>query len=266
MNQKIRASAIQLIQLAMVMVILMSYLPIHNVLAKSLPNNVQPYLLHLAQSTPSAPVRVIIQQSTPHVSLANAIADLGGTVTADLSIINAIAVELRAEAVPQLASIEGVRWISYDAPVLKTGGPDGTVSMSNLKNVYDQVVNAPKAWSQGYQGSSVSVAVVDSGITSSMDLMGNAQNRKLADVAFYDGYEYNGLNQMAIDGYGHGTHVAGIIGGNGANSSGKYIGIAPKVKLLNVKVSNDQGAGTIANVVKGLQWIYRIRMSTISVS
>jgi serine protease AprX len=96
----------------------------------------------------------------------------------------------------------------------------------------------------------VSVAVVDSGINPQQDLytvMG--VNRLVAAAAFNSGY-----NQSVYDGYGHGNHVAGIVGGNGSRSSGAYIGVAPMVNLINVKVSDDQ-ASTTANVVRGLQWI-----------
>ena len=43
------------------------------------------------------------------------------------------------------------------------------------------------------------------------------------------------------DRYGHGSHVAGIIGGNGANSGGKYNGIAPESKLINLRVLDETG-------------------------
>ncbi len=59
-----------------------------------------------------------------------------------------------------------------------------------------------------------------------------------------------------IDEYEHGTHVAGIIAGNGTASKGKYTGVAPGVNLLNVRVSNDQGLTYTSDVVAGLQWIY----------
>ena len=58
------------------------------------------------------------------------------------------------------------------------------------------------------------------------------------------------------DGNGHGTLVAGVIGSNGRGSSGKNPGIAPQVKLVSVKVSNDDGASSVADVLVGLQWVY----------
>jgi serine protease AprX len=101
------------------------------------------------------------------------------------------------------------------------------------------------------------VAVVDSGVNEQEDLttvMG--RNRIVARVRFNNDY-----NQSFQDGYGHGNHVANIIGGNGRVSGGAYIGVAPEVDLVNVKVSNDDGSATMSNVVSGLQWIYDNRQA-----
>lgn len=71
--------------------------------------------------------------------------------------------------------------------------------------------------------------------------------------------------------FGHGTHVAGIIGGNGFSSKGKYIGIAPACNFIAVKVLDHRGDGNISDVLAGLQWIidnrkkYNIRIVNISV-
>ena len=74
------------------------------------------------------------------------------------------------------------------------------------------------------------------------------------------------------DNYGHGTHIAEIIAGDGSNSSGKYLGVAPKVKLVSVKVSDDTGMVLTSDAVAGLQWIldnkakYNIQVVSISLN
>jgi serine protease AprX len=99
-------------------------------------------------------------------------------------------------------------------------------------------------------GSGVTVAVVDSGITTSHpDFNTSAGTRVIASTEF-------GINLTTEDEYGHGTHVAGIIGGTGAASGGKYRGVAPGVNLVNVKVSDISGMTYESNVVDGLQWVY----------
>jgi len=215
----------------------------------------QPELLQLIAAEPQAEFSVIVQKLTADVDLHGVIARLGGQITADLSIINSFAAELPAHAIVELAQHPGVRWVSYNAPVVKTGGPDGTVNTAALLNVYNKAIGADRLWAEGYQGSSVTVAVVDSSIADLNDFKqsygGNGELRIRATATIVGGSDFG------KDWYGHGTHVAGIIGGNGTNSSGRYIGVAPQVKLVAVDVSNEQGAGTIANVIAGLQWIYK---------
>ena len=124
----------------------------------------------------------------------------------------------------------------------------GPVDASRLTSVYNSVVGATNVWNQapGYvQGQGVTVAVVDSGILKTSDI----EKRLVASVSLNPDF------QMAADKYGHGTHVSGIVAGNGNLSAGNYVGTAPKTNLANVKVSNDQGMSTESIVIKGLQWV-----------
>ena len=230
---------------------------------------VQPVLLQMAEAQPEARVSVIVQKMAKSTRVEEQVARLGGEVTADLHIINAFAAELPGKAVPALARADGVRWVSLDAPMVKSACTQ-CVDTSRLKNAYVRTIGADRLWNTApyLQGQGVSVAVVDSGINPQQDLytvMG--VNRLVAAAAFNSGY-----NQSVYDGYGHGNHVAGIVGGNGSRSSGAFIGVAPMVNLINVKVSDDQGASTTANVVRGLQWIkdnrnrYNIRVVNISLN
>ena len=94
------------------------------------------------------------------------------------------------------------------------------------------------------------MAIVDSGVNPQDDLS-SQDNRVVASVQFN-----NGSIPSVNDSYGHGTHVAGIVAGDGSDSNGMYIGVAPRANIINVKVSDDQGSGTASNLVSGLQWIY----------
>ena len=68
----------------------------------------------------------------------------------------------------------------------------------------------------------------------------------------------------------HGTHVSGIIAGNGFSSKGKYMGIAPDSNIIGVKVLRDDGSGNISDVIAGIQWVvnnkekYNIKVLTLS--
>src|SRR5581483_11405941 len=88
-------------------------------------------------------------------------------------------------------------------------------------------------------GTSVGVAVIDSGITDHPDLhKASGASRVVYSESFV------AADITTADAYGHGTHVAGLIGGNGSSSSlGKgygrqYAGMAPGVNLINLRVLN----------------------------
>lgn len=61
----------------------------------------------------------------------------------------------------------------------------------------------------------------------------------------------------AYDDNSHGTHVAGIIAGNGAASRGRYCGLAPESRLVVLKVLDKNGEGSASDVIMGLNWIVR---------
>ena len=74
------------------------------------------------------------------------------------------------------------------------------------------------------------------------------------------------------DSFGHGTHVAGIIGGTGKKSNGHYRGVAPGVSFLDIKVIGDDGTGLTSNVIKAIDWLiqnqheFNIRVANLSLS
>src|ERR1043165_2563094 len=141
---------------------------------------------------------------------------------------------------------------------------DSFVDGSNQVNVYNQVIGATKLWNttNKLQGKDVTVAVVDSGIYKTKDLSGRVKINVNFNPSYHDGN----------DRYGHGTFVAGIIAGNGNRSNGKYIGVAPKSTLLNVRIANDQGMMYESDVIDSLQWIfenkdkYHIRVVNLSLN
>ena len=104
----------------------------------------------------------------------------------------------------------------------------------------------------------VTVAVLDSGVTRHPDL-------KDALLAFRDFSGKGGKNkkrqydQTPYDDYGHGTHVSGILCGSGALSLGRYQGICPRAKLLMGKVLDENGDGSVDDMLKGMEWILETR-------
>ena len=235
----------------------------------SAPVSIQPILVQMAAERPDAMISVIVQKTVKDTSVEELVANLGGKVTADLSIINAFAADVPASAIQELASANGVRWISLDA-VMNSTACTQCIDTTKLANAYIKAIRADQIWNNSpyLQGQGVGVAVVDSGVNSNGDLYTAAGvNRQVANVRFN-----SDVNQNTSDGYGHGTVVSSIVGGDGSDSTGKYIGVAPMVNIINVKVSNDNGSAATKDVVSGLQWVlnnkarYNIRVVNLSLN
>ncbi|MET0132720.1 MAG: S8 family serine peptidase, partial [Kibdelosporangium sp.] len=105
-------------------------------------------------------------------------------------------------------------------------------------------IGAPAAWQAGFTGTGVTVAVLDTGV--------DETHPDLADREV-GGQNFSG-SPDAGDHYGHGTHVASIIAGTGAKSGGKYRGVAPGARILDVKVLKDNGSGADSGIIAGMQW------------
>jgi serine protease AprX len=113
-------------------------------------------------------------------------------------------------------------------------------------------VGAPVAWSSGLNGTGIGVAVIDSGVYNHPDL--NAANSSNSRVVYRQSFIGGELN----DDFGHGTHVAGIVGGNGSSSDQQgafrtFKGIAPNVNILDLRVLNQDGASNDSVVIAAIQ-------------
>ncbi|SOD63406.1 Serine protease, subtilisin family [Streptomyces zhaozhouensis] len=102
-------------------------------------------------------------------------------------------------------------------------------------------IGAPAAWEAGFDGTGVTVAVLDSGIDTSHPDLDEGRVVGSADFSGSDTTE---------DLFGHGTHVASIVGGAG----GALTGVAPGADLLNGKVMDDSGFGTDSGIIAGMEW------------
>jgi len=212
-------------------------------------------------------VQVIVQKRDPGEELNALIQQLGGDVTYELSIINALSAQVPASSLPALATSPLVRLLSIDAPVESAGllmaknNKKGNTDAIPATNNYLETLNVRPVWAMGLQGQGIGVAVIDSGISPS-----NEFTSIKATVTFNAGATTtNDLN-------GHGTHVAGILAGTGANSGGAYRGIAPGIDLISLKIGDDQGMATESDIVAAMQWVlenkaaYNIRVVNLSVN
>lgn len=252
--------------LLLLFALLLSVLPSHDIAGQLwAQQKLHPLLRSLAAQDGNQTVRVIVQQNAPDQRLA---VNWKESIVRELPIIHGLVLEMPAKNLPRLAADPAVRAISLDAPVIETGGPcRECIDTDTILDAYTKAIGAHTLWNTTpyLQGKGVTIAVVDSGIAEHNDL-GRRSSRVLAHQKF------NSFTNNQSDRYGHGTHVAGIIAGDGSESRGARVGVAPKANLVNVKISSDKGAGTTADLVNGLQWVlqnkdaYNIRVVNISLN
>jgi serine protease AprX len=233
--------------------------------------SLNPSLAALAERSPDMRVEVIVQldQGVSRTAAAPLVRELGGKVTRDLHIINAVAAELPAAGAAELASRPEVRAVSPNAGTKPQAIGDG------LATSYNASVQAPHLWNNyGGSGRGVGVAVVDTGIAGDLpDFRVSAtdqRSRVIGSAVIHPDAT------TATDKYGHGTHVAGIIAGDSRNRDegdplkGRYMGVAPKANLVSIKVSDDDGNATVLDVIAGIQFAvdhkadYNIRVLNLS--
>ena len=218
-------------------------------------------------ANPSNTVKVIVQYNSPQGCSGGGLLGgllcpvlnlLGGVVNVVFTLINGVAGTMQAGQVVSLSNQSNVAYISLDRPV-----------NASLDYTGD-AVNAPYAWNSGLDGTGIGIAVIDSGIYAHPDLnSASGGSRIVYRQSFINGGVQN-------DDYGHGTHVAGILAGNGNSSSMPGTlhllkGIAPNANLLDLRVLDLNGASTDSMVISAIQKAvqlknqYNVRVINLSV-
>jgi serine protease AprX len=173
-----------------------------------------------------------------------------------LALVSAASGRLSAGKIKALSKKESVAQIYLNATF-------DALDQGDLSNVYPGLIRANEAWALGYTGAGVTVAVLDSGVAPANDLT-QPTSRLLASVDFVSGQTGH------RDPGGHGTHVAGIIAGNGYDSNGVLKGVAPDANIVSVRVINGLGQATASSIIRGIQWVvenrdtYNIRVMNLS--
>ena len=233
-------------------------------------------------------VAVIIQYNhDPGDAEAQVIGKLAGQTGRKLGSIRALTATMSKKQLDALANDSGVSYVSLDRPLGARGGglagPGplglGLSSIATNAEYTAEPINAPAVWNMGIFGTNVSVAVIDSGITSLPDLNTNGPNTTLyykgpSRIVYSQSFVPSAPND-ATDHFGHGTHVAGLIAGNGSASSGKnnfrtFYGIAPNASLVNLRVLDNNGQGTDSAVIAAIEQaialknVYNIKIINLS--
>ena len=197
--------------------------------------------------TASTGLARVVVQAVPG-SLDEARADvlaIGGEVGASLPIIDGFAAAVPAARAAALSASRAIRAVTPDSSVrfnVVSYTDTGTASS------FTKSSGATQAWTQGRLGAGVGVAVIDTGISPINDLSGRVVS----------GPDLSGEGTL-VDTYGHGTVMAGVIGGSGADSAGNaggaYTGVAPKATLVGVKVAGRNGAADVSTMLAAMHWV-----------
>ena len=168
----------------------------------------------------------------------------------DLPLIDAVAGRLPHDMVLEATTLPGVVMLELDGLLEVQNGDAAVVHEVDL---------AQQA--TGYDGSGVTVAVIDTGIDGmhvgldDMDDDNSTDDPKI--IGFYDPVnnpdKVNGTEVFPYDDQGHGSHCAGTVAGTGAPSY-DHPGMAPGAFLVGVKVLDAGGSGSFAVVMAGMQW------------
>ncbi|HXP66611.1 MAG TPA: S8 family serine peptidase, partial [Steroidobacteraceae bacterium] len=228
-------------------------------------------------ATPHIRERYIVQAESAGAAR-DAVSRAGGLVTADLSIIRAVAAALDEREMAALRADQVPLLHVYD---------DSSVAASSRgtlpETYYPTEVDAANLHLGGMTGRGVTVAVLDSGLWNQqgpdLSAPGQGNSRVLAQ---YDvimarqnpSYSMQSMlgaySQNINDSYGHGTHVSSIIASSGVSASGKYQGVAPGVNLVSVRALDGNGQGVYSDIISGVQWVinqrqkYHIRVLNLS--
>jgi serine protease AprX len=210
-------------------------------------------------STSARPLRVIVRESAPATSSAERVVHtLGGTVRTELPIIGGFSALIPARSLAPLAASSSVSGIWSDGHIQMADVDMQKFDDWPVNTVWKQNIRLPRA-QRAFDGSGVTVAVLDTGVTPSADF----GSRLEANV------DLSG-DRDGVDHYGHGTHMAGIIAGDGSLSDGAYSGVAPGANLVSVKVAGWDGSTDVSVVIAGLEWVvthrdeYDIRVLNLS--
>ena len=180
----------------------------------------------------------------------------GGRVRGRLRGMRARTTRMNKRMLRRLARHGAIKRVHYDRPVETLLGRTG--ASTGAYTVHKRL---------GLTGKGIGVAVIDSGITPSHDDLRYANGTAQRVVGFVD---FVGTGTATYDDWGHGTHVAGIIAGNGKASNGNRKGIAPDATLVALKALDAEGKGRISSIIAALDWVvanhtaYNIRVVNMS--
>jgi serine protease AprX len=204
-------------------------------------------------------VDVIIQfNQTPQARHFEAIAARGGRLRFSLQHIQGAAYRIPVKLLAWLEQHPDVAYVSPDRPNKVAFDDEIPAVLADLARQH-----------YALDGTGVGVAVIDSGVFNHDDLQ--TADKSASRIVYSESFVAG--DPSTNDTYGHGTHVAGIIAGNGQDSQGTshvHVGLAPNANIINLRVLDGNGAGSDSQVIAAiqraiqLQSTYNIRVINLS--
>jgi subtilisin family serine protease len=154
------------------------------------------------------------------------------------TVLHGFSARLTAKEAASLAADSGVDMVVPDTPVHALGEQLNPPSWG-LDRIDQRDLPLDGVYRYPNEAPDVTAYVIDTGVRAThADFGGRVR----------PGYDFVSDDTDATDGNGHGTFVAGIIGG-------VRFGVAKQIKIVPVKVLDDNGSGTIADVIAGIDWV-----------
>jgi hypothetical protein len=159
-----------------------------------------------------------------------------------------VAIKLTKTEVEEIMGDPNITFIEEDAEV------NLSTSDSSIQSIPwgIQDIGAIEAQKNGAIGTSIKIAVLDTGISNHPDLAVKG------GASFVEG------SAEFMDDNGHGTHVAGTIAA--LNNEMGVIGVAPKAEIYSLKVLDQNGSGNYSNVIQAIEWAIDNQINIISMS
>ena len=208
---------------------------------------------------------VIVRERSPLTAAAeNAVRRVGGRVMGELPLVGGFAARVPEGARSKLARVPAITAVWRDGVVAVHSVSDCPATDPTCFDalppnaVWEEAIGLSSV-PHRYSGSGVTVGLIDTGVTPNTDL----GTRLLARADLTS--EHDG-----IDRFGHGSHLSGLIAGDGTLSAEKYEGAATEANLVSIRVAGWDGATDVSTVIAGLQWAvanrdrYGIRVLNLS--
>ena len=211
---------------------------------------------------------IVVYDQKPGAAEEARLNGLGASVKRSYQALPMRALSVPAHVLDRVAAAQGVRFVSKDGTLSSQAYilNDTMLTPISIENGNSNLDTANVPYEQAAKLQSlntVGVAVIDSGVTKHNDL--NVVSSYNCLLSAFDG-KYAKQNQCidtaemntssnALDSFGHGTHVAGIISGDGSTYYGAYRGVTDKLPIHSFQVLDGTGQGQVSDVIAALDWI-----------